>query len=186
MSKKNKIKSVCVFCGASNDVAQVFKDMAFDIGVRLAKNGITLVYGGGSTGLMGAVAEGALSKKGKVIGVYPDILKNKEAEHKKLTKLVQVETMHQRKQQMYDNADLFLILPGGIGTIDELAEILTWKSLGDHNKPIVIYDFMNYWERLLKLITSMVRHGFARPSVNQLFDVITTEEDLFKKIKSSK
>jgi len=178
-------KSVCVFCGASNDVPKIFLDMAYNIGKTLAENNITMVYGGGNSGLMGASATGCLEAGGKVIGVFPDILKGKEVEHLGLTELIQVPTMHERKQIMYDKSEAFLILPGGIGTMDEAFETLTWRALGGHDKQIIIYDFMNYYERLLKLLQSMIRHGLARNSVSQLFDVAHSEEEIFKLLKNN-
>ena len=187
--KKDKIKSdkeslrICNFCGASDDVPKVFKDEAYALGEFLAKNKMVLVYGAGSTGLMGASARGALENKGEVIGVFPDILKGKEPEQSGLTELIKTTSMHERKQIMYNRSSAFVIMPGGAGTMDEFWEIFTLKVLGGQDKPIIIYNFMNYWEPLLKLLQSFVRHGFARPSVADLFEVVETREELFKKLK---
>lgn len=180
LTKKKKKLHVCVFCGASNDVPPIFIEMATEIGAKLAKKGHTVVYGGGNSGLMGAVANGALNAGGEVIGIFPDILKGREAEHYGLTLLIQTKTMHERKQLMYDKSDAFIILPGGVGTMDEFFEILTWKQLGGHAKPIIIYDFMNYYERLMKLIQSMVRHGFTRAAVSNHIELAKNEGQIFE------
>jgi uncharacterized protein (TIGR00730 family) len=183
--KKGSIKRVCVFCGASPKVPPVFLDMAYDVGKKLAKKKYTLVYGGGNSGLMGASANGVLEAGGEVVGIFPDILKGKEAEHLGLTVLIQTKTMHERKREMYDRSDAFVILPGGLGTMDEFFEIATWRKLGGHNKPIIIYDFMGYWERLLKLLQSMIRHGFMGADTSSIFLVARTEEELFDLLKKN-
>lgn len=181
--KKKAAKKICVFCGASEDVPKLFIDMAYDIGAKLAKQGYTVVYGGASNGCMGAVANGALSVGGKVIGVFPDILLDKEVAHKGLTELIIRPDMSTRKKEMYDQSDAFVVLPGGLGTMDELFEIVTLKKLKGHDKPIIIYDFHNYWERLLKLLVSMVRHGFSGGNTFQLYDIADTEEEIFEVLK---
>jgi uncharacterized protein (TIGR00730 family) len=182
-AKKNKKLSVCVFCGASDNVPKLFIDMATNLGERLAKQGYTTVYGGANNGCMGAVADGALSKGGKVIGVFPDVLLPSEVSHKGLSELVVMPTMSARKAEMYELSDAFIILPGGLGTMDELFEIMTLKKLKGHNKPIIIFDHLGYWERLLKLINSMVRHGFAGADTFKLYDLATTEDEIFKILK---
>lgn len=180
---KNKPKSVCVFCGASEDVPELFIKMAYDVGQRLAKQGYTVVYGGASNGCMGAVADGALDAGGRVVGVFPDILLDKEVAHKGLSELIIRPDMSTRKKEMYDQSDAFIVLPGGLGTMDELFEIVTLKKLRGHDKPIIIYDFHNYWERLLKLLVSMVRHGFSGGNTFQLYDIAETEDEIFDVLK---
>ena len=183
MAKKKKKLHICVFCGASNDSPKLFLEMAYKLGKKLAKKNYTLVYGGANNGCMGAVANGCMENGGEVIGVFPGILLDKEVAHTGLTKLIIAENMSARKQKMYDLSDAFIILPGGLGTMDEYFEILTLKKLKGHTKPIIIYDFYNYWERLLKLLVSMVRHGFAGGDVFGLYNVAKTEEEIFDILK---
>lgn len=182
-SKNTKTLSVCVFCGASDDVPALFIDMATQLGGRLARNDYTLVYGGANNGCMGAVADGALNENGIVVGVFPNILLPTEAAHTGVSKMIMTPSMSTRKQEMYDQSDAFVILPGGLGTMDELFEIMTLKKLKGHAKPIIIYDHMGYWERLLKLINSMVRHGFAGADTFKLYDLATSEDEIFKLLK---
>ena len=156
--------SLCVFCGArfGNDPAA--GELARGLGRLIAHRGITLVYGGGGVGLMGLVANAALDGGGKVIGIIPRFLLQREAGHPDLHETVVVETMHERKLQMFERSDAFVVLPGGIGTLEELFEVLSWRTLGLHSKPIVIVDQGGYWEPLATLLHSIVRQGFADPT----------------------
>jgi len=153
--------SLCVFCGArfGNDPAT--RDTAVKLGELLAREGITLVYGGGGVGLMGLVANAALAGGATVVGVIPDFLLKREAGHPALTKTVVVETMHERKLQMFERSDAFVVLPGGLGTLEEFFEVLSWRTLGLHSKPIVIVDQGGYWEPLAALLRGVVEGGFA-------------------------
>lgn len=175
----SRIQSVCVFCGAQNAVPKEHLDMARELGADLAKSGKQLVYGGGDCGLMGAVANGALSGNGKVIGVFPRSLGRIEVEHQHLTKMHFVDTMHERKQIMYDNADTFLILPGGCGTLDEMFEVITWHQIGIHEKPVIIYNYKGYWDHLVTLLEHMVVMGFAKPETRRFYTVVNTKEELY-------
>jgi len=150
-----------VFCGArfGNDPAT--RDTAVRLGELLAREGITLVYGGGGVGLMGLVANAALAGGATVVGVIPDFLLKREAGHPALTKTVVVETMHERKLQMFERSDAFVVLPGGLGTLEEFFEVLSWRTLGLHSKPIVIVDQGGYWEPLAALLRGVVEGGFA-------------------------
>lgn len=156
--------SLCVFCGARFGTDPAASDVARRLGRLLAEQGITLVYGGGGVGLMGLVANAALDGGGKVIGVIPRFLLQREAGHPDLHETVVVETMHQRKLQMFERSDAFVVLPGGIGTLEELFEVLSWRTLGLHSKPIVIVDQGGYWKPLADLLRSIVGRGFAEPS----------------------
>jgi uncharacterized protein (TIGR00730 family) len=127
----------------------------------LAKQGVTLVYGGGGVGLMGLVANAALDSGGKVIGIIPRFLLEREAGHPDLTETAVVETMHERKLQMFERSDGFVVLPGGLGTLEELFEVLSWRTLGLHSKPIVIIDQGGYWKPLAALLQNVVEGGFA-------------------------
>jgi uncharacterized protein (TIGR00730 family) len=155
--------SICVFCGARFGTDPAAGEVARGLGRLLAERGITLVYGGGGVGLMGLVANAALDGGGKVIGVIPRFLLQREAGHPDLHETVVVETMHQRKLQMFERSDAFVVLPGGIGTLEELFEVLSWRTLGLHGKPIVIVDQGGYWEPLAALLRSIVGRGFAEP-----------------------
>ncbi len=156
--------SLCIFCGSRFGADPAARDIAARLGELLARKGITLVYGGGGVGLMGLVANAALKGGGKVTGIIPQFLLQREAGHPALTETVVVETMHERKLQMFERSDAFVVLPGGIGTLEELFEVLSWRTLGLHTKPIVIVDQGGYWEPLAALLRSVVEGGFAERS----------------------
>lgn len=174
-----RIQSVCVFCGAQNAVAKEHLDMAREFGGDLAKNGKQLVYGGGDCGLMGAVANGALADSGKVIGVFPRSLGRIEVEHQGLSKMHFVDSMHERKQIMYDNADTFVVLPGGFGTLDEMFEVITWRQIRIHEKFVIIYNYNGYWDHLIKLMDHMIDNKFAKPETRDFYTVVNTKEELY-------
>jgi uncharacterized protein (TIGR00730 family) len=156
--------SVCVFCGARFGKDRVARDMAAKLGEILARERRTLIYGGGGVGLMGVLANAALDAGGRVIGVIPRFLLEREAGHPELSETVVVENMHQRKLQMFERADAFVVLPGGIGTLEEFFEVLSWRTLGLHAKPIAILDVDGYWEPLAALLQGVVDGGFASPA----------------------
>jgi uncharacterized protein (TIGR00730 family) len=171
--------SLCVFCGARFGADPATRETAIGLGRLLAAEGITLVYGGGGVGLMGLVANAALDNGGRAIGIIPNFLLQREAGHPALTETVVVETMHERKLQMFERSDGFLILPGGIGTLEEFFEVLSWRTLGLHNKPIVIIDQGGYWQPLAALLRGVVEGGFAERThldhvafVSELKDVL--------------
>ncbi len=172
--------SLCVFCGARFGVDPATRDTAARLGALLAREDITLVYGGGGVGLMGVVANAALAAGATVIGVIPQFLLQREAGHPALTKTVVVETMHERKLQMFERSDAFVVLPGGLGTLEEFFEVLSWRTLGLHSKPIVIIDQGGYWQPLAALLRGVVEGGFADRShldhvafVSDVEDVLT-------------
>jgi uncharacterized protein (TIGR00730 family) len=156
-------KSVCVFCGASNNVDKKFLEVGAAFGEILAKKGVTLVYGGGDCGVMGAIANATMKHGGHVTGVFPVNLRHIENEHQNLTEIVIVDTMHERKQGMFDRADAFIVFPGGFGTMDETFEILTWKQLRLHHKPVVIFNYEKYWDPLMQLMKNIIDNKFAAP-----------------------
>ena len=171
--------SLCVFCGARFGADPATRDTAVGLGRLLAAEGITLVYGGGGVGLMGLVANAVLDSGGRAIGIIPNFLLQREAGHPKLTETVVVETMHERKLQMFERSDAFVVLPGGIGTLEEFFEVLSWRTLGLHSKPIVIIDQGGYWEPLAALLRGVVDGGFAERThldhvafVSELKDVL--------------
>lgn len=153
--------SLCIFCGARFGADPATRDIAVRLGGLLAREGITLVYGGGGVGLMGLVANAALSGGANVVGVIPNFLLQREAGHPALSETVVVETMHERKLQMFERSDGFVVLPGGIGTLEEFFEVLSWRTLGLHTKPIVIVDQGGYWQPLAALLRGVVEGGFA-------------------------
>lgn len=155
------ISSVCVYCGSRTGDDPAWRDAAAALGARLAKAGMTLVYGGGRVGLMGAVADAALAAGGPVIGVIPKDLESREVGHASVTELHVVANMHERKMLMAKLADAFVVLPGGLGTLEEMFEIVTWRQLGFHDKPVVVADIAGYWQPLRELIASLAARGFV-------------------------
>lgn len=170
------IRSLCVYCGSSSRVAEIHKEAARTLGRLLAERGITLVYGGGRVGLMGLCAEAALAAGGAVVGIIPGHIQKLEVEHRGLTELHVVDTMHTRKQMMFDRSDGFLVLAGGFGTLDETFEMVTWRQLGLHEKPIVLIDTDGYWQPVIAMRDHMVAQGFVRPEHQGLFQVAPTPE----------
>ncbi|MFQ5974060.1 MAG: TIGR00730 family Rossman fold protein [Alphaproteobacteria bacterium] len=157
-----EFRSLCVYCGSSNRGPHGHRDAAVRLGRILAAHRIRLVYGGGRVGVMGTIANAVLEAGGEVIGIIPRFLEAHEVAHGNVTRLEIVDSMHERKARMASLADGFVILPGGLGTLDELFEILTWKQLGLHDKPIVVVDLHGYWRRLRELVEAMVTDGYVR------------------------
>ena len=153
--------SVCVFCGSRFGADPGHRELAANLGELLARQGMTLVYGGGGVGLMGVMANAALDAGGQVVGVIPRFLLRREAGHPALSQTVVVETMHARKLEMFERSDAIVVLPGGIGTLEEFFEVLSWRTLGLHTKPIVIVDQGGYWQPLASLLRGCVEGGFA-------------------------
>lgn len=176
MSKE--VKNICVYCGSSSRSRPLFQETARTLGHMLAENDWDLVYGGAKVGLMGIVADSALEKGAKVTGVMPVDLIKWEVEHTDLTELVKVESMHERKMEMVERSDAFVILPGGLGTLDETFEILTWKQLNLHDKPIIIANIQGYWDGFLNLIDHMVEENFALETSRELFSVVHDIKDV--------
>jgi hypothetical protein len=155
------MKSICVYCGSSDLVQDKFIAAAIEMGEKISGKGIRLVYGGGSSGLMGAVADSALAKGGEVIGVIPEHFNTKELAHMGLTRLEVVDDMHQRKARMIELADAFIALPGGFGTMEELFEVLTWSQIGLHRKAIGLLNVDGYYDALLEFLSHASEEGFA-------------------------
>lgn len=179
------IQTVCVYCGSANRVGDPFKLLAKDVGTALAKNGKRVVYGGGRVGLMGIVADAALQGGAEVVGIIPQHIQEREIQHTGLTELHVVPDMHTRKRMMVERADAFVILPGGFGTLDETFEILTWKQLQLHSKPVIIFNAHGYWDNLVKLLHTMVNCGFAQPSNLDLFSVVQDVPGMFSAFEKS-
>ncbi len=163
-SRTPALTRVCVFCGAADGSRPEYKRAATVLGETLASRGITLVYGGGSMGLMGAVADGALSRGGTVVGVITTLLRSRELAHQGLSELHIVETMHERKMMMAERSEAFVVLPGGFGTLDEMFEITAWSQLGIHEKPIGLLDVNGYYDSLLRFLDHCEGEGFLRLS----------------------
>lgn len=168
------LSSVCVFCGSSRGEGERWASAARALGTLTAERGIDLVYGGGQVGLMGEVADAALAAGGRVIGVIPSGLFSREVAHRGITELHEVGSMHERKALMYDRSDAFVALPGGFGTLDELAEVVTWTQLGLHGKPTVLLDVDGFWDPFVTLLDGMMASGFLRPQNRDLVYVRDT------------
>jgi uncharacterized protein (TIGR00730 family) len=168
------VRRVCVYCGSSIGVDAAHREAARELGRGLAKAGLGLVYGGGRIGLMGLLADAALGAGGSVVGVIPSHLHAAELAHPGLSELVVVATMHERKRVMAERADAFAVLPGGVGTLDETFEILSWRQLRLHDKPIFLVDVGGYWRPLTALLDHIVAGGFARPETRALVTVVPT------------
>ncbi len=179
------IRSVCVFCGSSSRVNEVYRDAASRLGAAIAKQGLMLVYGGGKIGLMGILAEAALGAGGRVVGVIPGFLRDLEVAHEGLTELRVVDGMHDRKRVMFELADAFVVLPGGFGTLDETIEIVTWRQLGLHDKRVVLVDVNGFWQPLRSLITTVVATGFAHPEHANLLTIVRSVEDVFAALRDA-
>jgi uncharacterized protein (TIGR00730 family) len=159
----NTIRSVCVYCGSSPGRGELYVKAGHVLGRAIAKAGLELIYGGGGKGIMGAVADGALRAGGKVTGIIPRFLMTKEATQaalQRLDELVVTDDMHQRKHMMFEKSDAFVALPGGIGTVEEIIEIMTWAQLGHHRKPIVFGNIGGFWNPMLALLDHMRAEGF--------------------------
>lgn len=167
------LKSVCVYCGSGVGQNPIYAETARILGRALAENGVALVYGGGGLGLMGEVARSALEAGGKVTGIIPEFLTAREHMLREVTDLVVTSDMHQRKKLMYERSDAFVALPGGIGTLEELVEQLTWSQLGQHRKPIVLANIAEFWSPFLKLLDHMRQEAFIRPGLEVRFGVVT-------------
>jgi uncharacterized protein (TIGR00730 family) len=181
----SKINALCVYCGSSPGTDPAFVETARSFGKILAENDIRLVYGGGSTGLMGALAEAVFKNGGDVTGIIPEFLTNRERPRRLAQELIVTRDMHERKAKMFERADGFVALPGGIGTLEELVEQLTWAQLGRHKKPILLANIEGYWDPLLTLIDHMRTQEFlpAAPRVDCL--VADRVEDILPKLRDA-
>jgi|SRR5580704_10778989 len=181
----NKIKTVCVYCGSSAGTNPRFIEAASAFGKILAENGIRLVYGGGSNGLMGAVANGVLDHGGSVTGIIPEFLNSRERMLTRVQELVVTPDMHERKRLMFERSDAFVALPGGIGTLEELVEQLTWQQLGRHSRPVLLANIEGFWEPLLALMAHMRSTQFIRPGM--AVEVLKAErvEDILPRLRAA-
>ena len=179
------IRTVCVYCGSSPGTDPAFIAAAQRFGALLAKEGVGLIYGGGSRGLMGAVATAVLDHGGHVTGVIPEFLQNREQTLERAQEIIVTPDMHVRKQTMFERADAFVALPGGIGTLEELVEQLTWAQLGRHKKPILILNIRNFWDPLCALLDHMRRLEFIRTDLAVALLVAERPEDVLSKLRAA-
>lgn len=176
------MNAICVYCGANSGTNPVYKATAAAVGRFIAHQQIRLIYGGGRVGMMGALADAALQYGGKVTGIIPDFLLAAEAGHTKLNELIVVKSMHERKTKMFEMADGFMTLPGGMGTFEELCEILTWAQLGLHQKPIGLLNVQGYYDKLLEFLDHAVEQGFYKPEYRAMLLHDTTVEGLYRQM----
>ena len=173
------ITALCVYCGSSDNGPDSHKRAAQTLGAEMAARGIALVYGGGRIGVMGALADAVLAGGGTVIGIIPDFLMAHEVGHTGVSRLEVVQTMHERKARMAELSDGFVVLPGGLGTLEELFEVVTWKQLRLHSKPIIVVNSDGYWDGLQRLIGGIVENGYARPENAALARFVTDIDGVF-------
>jgi uncharacterized protein (TIGR00730 family) len=180
----SKINAVCVYCGSSPGTEPAFIEAAQNFGKILAENGVRLIYGGGSVGLMGALADAVLEHGGEATGIIPEFLTKRERAARG-PEMIITRDMHERKRKMFDRADAFVALPGGIGTLEEVVEQMTWAQLGRHKKPILIANISGYWDPLLTLITHMREQEFLPPPLRLDFLVAKRVEEILPKLRDA-
>ena len=182
MSRFNRI---AVYCASSNDIDDVYRDAATGLGRTMAKAGIGLVFGGGSVGLMGTIADAVLEHGGEVYGVIPQKLQELELGHTGCTELIVVDTMHERKQKMMDLSDGFIAMPGGYGTLEELFEAVTWAQLNYHRKPVGLLNVTGFFDSLIRFVQHAVDEGFVREELRHLITVGNTPQDLLSQLEEA-
>jgi uncharacterized protein (TIGR00730 family) len=178
----NRINSICVYCAAGPGNRPIFVEAAKSLGRVLAENGIRLVYGGGSVGLMGAIADAVLDHGGMVTGVIPDFLVNREHMNLRAQERIITRDMHERKRVMFERADAFVALPGGVGTLEELVEQMTWAQLGRHKKPIMVVNIDGFWDPLCTLLEQMEKLDFIRAGMSVNFLVVQRVDEVLPKL----
>lgn len=177
---KPTVRSVCLFCASSSQVPRHYLDFAAEVGCLVAQQGVRLVYGGAKNGLMGAAADAALNEDGEVVGVMPKVLSGQERAHQRLSALHITGDMHERQKKMAELADAFVVLPGGLGTLAEFFEILTWKQIGLHAKPIALLNAYGFWNPLLGALERCHTEGFLHENPDKLFIILEQIEDFRK------
>lgn len=181
----SKLNALCVFCGSRVGVDPAYVAAGEALGRQLGERGVRLVYGGGGIGLMAAVANATVAAGGEVIGIIPEFLRAYEVGVVDGAQEIVVESMHARKARMFELSDAFVALPGGIGTLEEVLEVTTWKQLQQHHKPIVFVNTNGYWDPYLAMIDRVVDGGFGHHKVKELFQVVACAEDVFDAIAAS-
>jgi len=185
MPVMNNIKTVCVYCGSGPGTNPQFVESARTLGKIFAESGVGLVYGGGSVGLMGAIATSVLDHGGKVTGIIPDFLTSRENALARAQELIVTPDMHERKRLMFERADAFVALPGGVGTLEELVEQLTWQQLGRHTKPVLLANIDGFWEPLFALLAHMKATEFIRPTLEVNILKAERVEDILPRLRSA-
>ncbi len=179
------LSSICVYCGSSEGGDPIYAEAAASLGRSMGSEGIGLVYGGGSIGLMGIVARSVMTAGGHVTGIIPQFLREREVMLETAHELVVTGDMHERKRTMFDRADAFVALPGGIGTLEELVEIMTWAQLGQHRKPVLIANINGFWDPLVVLLRHMADEGFIRDGFEVRYLVADRVEDIVPKLRAA-
>lgn len=182
---QNKLSSICVYCGSSPGTDPAYESAAARLGQIIAEDGIKLVYGGGSVGLMGIVAGSALEAGGHVTGIIPHFLEEREVMLETVKDLVVTSNMHERKQLMFEKSDAFVALPGGIGTLEEAVEMMTWAQLGQHRKPVVLANINGFWSPLLELFDHMRAQGYIRPETEVPYLVAKQVDDILPMLRDA-
>ena len=183
MSKKTSIRAVCVYCGSSNSASPAYLEAAALLGKTLASEGVKLVYGGGGVGLMGACARAAHEAGGEVLGIMPEFLRGREILFDEVETIV-VQSMHERKQGLFENADAFIVLPGGIGTLEEVIELMSWRRMSLHAKPLVFYSPDGFWEPLFALLRHTVEEKLTPVEMLDTWRAVERIEDLLPALRS--
>jgi len=178
MTPNTQIRSLCVYCGSSGRGRDSHHEAARRLGRLMAQAGVRLVYGGGRIGMMGLVADAVLAAGGEVVGIIPRFLDQVEVGHSGVSRMIVTDNMHERNEKMAELADAFVILPGGLGTLDETFEILTWKQLQLHDKPVVIADIDGYWQPLVALVDRMIEENYARPEHRNMFRIVASVDEV--------
>lgn len=182
---RKEIRSVCVYCGSSFGNQPVFREVAEALGRQLAEGGIRLVYGGGAHGLMGEVARAVLAHGGEVTGIIPHFLKSRESMLEGAQEMIVTDHMHDRKRLMFEKSDAFVALPGGVGTLEEVVEQMTWAQLGQHTKPILLLNTANFWKPLLVLLAHMREFAFIRPETEVHYLVAEQVRDVLPMLEQA-
>jgi len=180
-----KLSTLCVFCGSRDGEDPAYAVQSEKLGQMLGEHGVTLVYGGGGIGLMASVANAAIQAGGDVIGIIPQFLRVLEVGGVDGAKEIVVDGMHERKAKMFELSDAFVVMPGGIGTLDESIEIITWKQLQQHNKPIVFVNINGYWDPFLALIAQVIKTGFGHDKIQGLYQVVDSVDQVFDAIHNA-
>lgn len=174
----SELTSVCVYCGSSPGKSTRYMEAGRKLGQILAVEEIELVFGGGDVGVMGAVANAVVDGGGRVTGIIPQFLREVEIPSERIQELIVTESMHERKALMYERSDGFCVLPGGIGTLEEVIEMISWAQLNQHQKPIILVNINDYWDPFLTLLTHVVEQGFARPDIRRVWRVVDNVQDV--------
>ena len=176
--------SVAVFCGSRYGNHPAYREASAALGAALAQSGMRLVYGGGQVGLMGVIADAAIAAGGSVLGIIPDFLKRREVAHQGPVAMVVTTNMHDRKRQMFEAADVFVTMPGGLGTFDETIEITTWRQLALHDKPILICNIEGWANPMLAMLEDTIHRGFAAPEIRRLYDTVPDVPTLIERLRA--